>query len=309
MSDALPVVDFRELAGGERERDAFAQAFGDGLRTYGFGVVAEHPISAARIARAFELTQAFFALPEATKRRYVVPESQGNRGYVPFGGERAVGARVADLKEFFHVGQARPAEGSALLPNVWPAEVEGFRDELGSLYRDFESTARALLGAIAHYLDLPRDHFASMIDGGDSVLRLIHYPPVPSDADPLAVRAGAHEDINLITLLAEGTTGGLELRRSDGSWMPVRSLRGQLVINAGDMLQHATHGRIRSTPHRVSNPSGPNVSRYSIPFFTHPRPEVSLEPMPAPDDWEGAPMQPVTAAQLLAERLRAIKAG
>ncbi len=309
MSDTLPVVDFRELAGDERARDSFARAFGHALSTYGFGVVAEHPITPERIRRAFELSAAFFALPESVKRRYVVPESQGNRGYVPFGGERAVGARVADLKEFFHVGQDAPAEGSALLPNLWPAEVASFREELGALYRDFESTARALLGAVARYLDLPSEHFASMIDGGDSVLRLIHYPPVPSDADPRAVRAGAHEDINLITLLAEGTTGGLELRRADGSWMPVRSLRGQLVINAGDMLQHATHGRIRSTPHRVSNPSGPNVSRYSIPFFTHPRPEVVLAPMRAHEAWQGPPLQPVTAAQLLAERLRAIKSG
>jgi isopenicillin N synthase-like dioxygenase len=148
-----------------------------------------------------------------------------------------------------------------------------------------------------------------MIDGGDSVLRLIHYPPVPADAEPGAVRAGAHEDINLITLLAEGTTGGLELRRGDGSWMPVRSLRGQLVINAGDMLQRATGGRIRSTPHRVSNPEGPNVSRYSIPFFTHPRPEVRLEPLPPPPGGDVRAYEPITAGDFLKERLRAIKAG
>lgn len=309
MIDALPVVDFRKLAAGGRDRDAFAQELGDGLRTHGFGVVAEHPIGPARVARAFELCAELFALPEAVKRRYVVPESDGNRGYVPFGGERAVGAPVADLKEFFHVGQDRPAPGSTLIANVWPTEIPGFREELASLYRDFEATARLLLGAIGRYLDLPEEHFASMIDGGDSVLRLIHYPPIPGDAPSGAVRAGAHEDINLITLLAEGTTGGLELRRPDGSWMPVRSLQGQLVINAGDMLQRATHGRIRSTPHRVTNPAGPNVARYSIPFFTHPRPDVVLAPMAPPEGWSGPTMTPITAGAFLEERLRAIKAG
>ncbi|MBK6516788.1 MAG: isopenicillin N synthase family oxygenase [Polyangiaceae bacterium] len=309
MSDVLPVVDFRQLAGDEGERDAFARAFVDGLVTYGFGVVAEHPIAPARIARAFELCEAFFAQPEADKRTLIVPESDGNRGYVPFGGERAVGAAVPDLKEFFHVGQDRPAAGSALSPNVWPASISGFREELTALYRDLEATARALLGALGSALGLPPEHLSAMIDGGDSVLRLIHYPPVPGDAAPGAVRAGAHEDINLITLLAEGTTGGLELKRKDGSWMPVRSLRGQLVINAGDMLQRLTHGRIRSTPHRVSNPSGPNVSRYSIPFFTHPRPDVLLEPMPPAAGWDGPAMTAITAGTFLKERLQAIKAG
>lgn len=309
MSDVLPIVDFRMLAGDAASRSAFAAQFGEGLSRFGFGVVAEHPISPTRIQQAFALTEQLFALPEATKRRYVVPESAGNRGYVPFGGERAVGAVAADLKEFFHVGQERPAAGSDLLPNVWPAEVSGLRQALDALYLDFERTARSLLEALAIYLGLPESHFAEMIDGGDSVLRLIHYPPVPDGAaSEGAVRAGAHEDINLITLLAEGTTGGLELRRPDGSWMPVRSLRGQLVINAGDMLQRATHGRLRSTPHRVSNPVGPNVSRYSIPFFTHPRPEVLLEPMPAPPGYEGPAMSAVTAGAFLKERLGAIKA-
>ena len=309
MSDTLPVVDFRELAAGENGFRSFAQSFGDSLFHYGFGVVAEHPLSAARIESAFERCRELFALPEEAKLGYVVPESHGNRGYVPFGGERALGAQAADLKEFFHVGQEKRPEGSPLLPNVWPGQVPGFREELLSLYRSFEQIAQELLRAIALYLDVAEDTFASMIVGGDSILRLIHYPPVPADAAPGAVRAGAHEDINLITLLAEGTTGGLELQRKDGSWMPVRSLRGQLVINAGDMLQRATHGRIRSTTHRVTNPSGPNQSRYSLPFFTHPRPEVMLVPMQRPPTWEGPELASVSAGEFLKERLASIKAG
>lgn len=303
----LPVVDFREFARGDRRaQDAFAQAFGDGLRTYGFGVVAEHPITKERIARTFDLCEQLFALPAEIKRGYVVPESQGNRGYVPFGGEKAVGAKVADLKEFWHVGQE---SNERLMPNVWPKELATFRDEMVALHRDFEDAARVLLRAVARYLDKPDEYFASMTVGGDSVLRLIHYPPVPGDAAPGAIRAAGHEDINLVTLLAEGTTGGLELLGQDGAWQPVSSLRGQLVINAGDMLQRATHGHIRSTTHRVANPSGPNVSRYSIPFFTHPRPEVLLEPMAPPPGYVGPSFTPITAGAYLAERLAAIQAG
>ncbi len=303
----LPVVDFEAFARGDaRDQDAFAMAFGDGLRDFGFGVVANHPIGAARIARAFELCEALFSLPEAVKRSYVVPGSLGNRGYVPMRGERAVGARAADLKEFWHIGSETP--DARMMANVWPGALPHLRSELTALHRDFEAAARVLLRAVARYLALPGEHFASMTHGGDSVLRLIHYPPVPGDAEPSAVRAAAHEDINLITLLAEGTTGGLELRGADGAWMPVRSLSGQLVINAGDMLQRATHGRIRSTTHRVANPVGPNQSRYSIPFFTHPRPEVMLEPMPAPEGWQGPPLPPISAGDYLEERLAAIKA-
>jgi isopenicillin N synthase-like dioxygenase len=305
----LPVVDFRLFESPmEADQDAFAQAFGDALRTHGFGVVAEHPITRARIERAFELSAEFFTQPEAFKRGYVVPAAEGNRGYVPFGGERAVGAKVADLKEFFHVGQENAAPGETLGPNVWPSHSAAFRFELLALYQDFERTARALLTAIARYLGLPEQRFSSMIDGGDSILRLIHYPPVPPDAPEGAIRAAGHEDINLITLLAEGSTGGLELLGRDGAWHAVQSLRGHLVINAGDMLQRASHGRIRSTTHRVVNPSGENKSRYSIPFFTHPRSSEMLEPMAPEAGYDGPAYTAISAGDYLRERLAAIKA-
>jgi isopenicillin N synthase-like dioxygenase len=303
----LPTVDYRAFASGDASRrDEFCRAFGEGLRDFGFGVVAHHPIGAERIARAFALTERLFALPEAEKRGHVVPESVGNRGYVPFGGERAVGARVADLKEYWHVGRDEPDSG--LLPNAWPASLPELRAELVALHRDFEETARVLLRAVALYLGLPEEHLAAMTVGGDSVLRLIHYPPVPDDAPVGAVRAAAHEDVNLITLLAEGTTGGLEVLTTDGAWLPVRSLDGQLVINAGDMLQRVTHGLVRSTTHRVVNPSGVNRSRFSIPFFTHPRHDVMLAPMAPPAGWRGPELASVRAGDFLAERLHAIKA-
>lgn len=305
----LPVVDFRLYSQGTAaERATFCDRFGASLREHGFGVVAEHPVARERIERAFSLCEAFFLRPEAEKRALIVPESRGNRGYVPFGGERAVGASVADLKEFFHIGQERPAPGVALHANAWPTHDSAFRDELSRLYVDFERTAKSLLEAIATHLGLAPDHFASMVDGGDSILRLIHYPPVPDDAPAGAIRAAAHEDINLVTLLAEGTSGGLELLGRDGAWHAVHSLRGHLVINAGDMLQRATHGRIRSTTHRVVNPVGHNARRISIPFFTHPRPDVLLSPMAPEPGYAGPTHTAITAGEYLRERLSAITA-
>jgi isopenicillin N synthase-like dioxygenase len=305
----LPVVDFRLYSSGSpSDRASFCDAFGRSLREHGFGVVAEHPVSRPRIERAFALCEAFFLRPDAEKRALIVPESRGNRGYVPFGGERAVGAKLADLKEFFHIGQERPAAGLALHGNAWPTHDPAFRDELSALYADFERTAKSLLEAIATHLDLAPQHFSSMVDGGDSILRLIHYPPVPDDAPSGAIRAAAHEDINLITLLAEGTSGGLELLGRDGDWHAVHSLRGHLVINAGDMLQRATHGRIRSTTHRVVNPVAGNARRISIPFFTHPRPDVLLDPMAPEPGYAGPTHTAITAGAYLAERLAAIAA-
>jgi isopenicillin N synthase-like dioxygenase len=307
MTIELPVVDFRLFESPmEAEQDAFAQSFGDALRAHGFAVVAEHPIARTRIERAFELCRELFSQPEPFKRALIAPESHGNRGYVPFGGERALGAPVADLKEFFHVGQESPAPDATLGANVWPTHSQSFQRELLSLYRDFERTAEALLIAIARYLGLPERALAAMIEGGDSILRLIHYPPVPEDAPPGALRAAAHEDINLITLLAEGSTGGLELCGRDGTWHAVHSLRGHLVINAGDMLARLSHGRLRSTSHRVVTPSGPNLSRYSIPFFVHPRSNELLDPMPPEPGYDGPPCAPIVAGDFLRERLAAI---
>jgi isopenicillin N synthase-like dioxygenase len=241
----------------------------------------------------------------------VVPGSQGNRGYVPFGRERAVGAAAADLKEFWHIGQEtiRPEYRDAYAPNVWPDApvLAGFRETALAFYRGLEGCAHAALRAVALYLGLPEHHFADMIVDGNSVLRLIHYPPVPPDAPPHAVRAAAHEDINLVTLLVEGTSGGLEIQTRDGAWLPVHSLAGQIVLDAGDMLQLCTNGAIPSTTHRVVNPEGPNVPRYSMPFFTHPRPDVLLEPAPGTvTATRPARYAPLRAHEFLSQRLRAI---
>jgi isopenicillin N synthase-like dioxygenase len=310
-ASTLPFVDLRAYAAGDAaEKARVLETLLRSCEEWGFLLLDGHGLEASSITRTFALAEALFARPAAEKFACTVPESLGNRGYVGFGGERALGAMVADLKEFWHVGQEHVpvGGGAAYLPNVWPVEaaVPGFRAHMLELYTRFEALAALVLHAIEEALALPRDHFASMITGGNSVLRLIHYPPLPADAPAGAIRAAAHEDINLITLLVEGTSGGLELQRRDGSWMPVASLAGQVVVNVGDMLQRATNGRLRSTTHRVANPADATTARYSMPFFVHPRPEVLLDPVVPP----GQPQRfdPITAGAFLTERLTAIKA-
>ena len=303
---SIPVVDLRAFTHGDAaSQDDFVRRFGAGLAEFGFVTLDRHDVPAELIRRAFDVTARLFALPDEARQRCVVPASKGNRGYVPFGRERAVGARLADLKEFWHVGQEtiRPEHAAIYDRNVWPddAAVADFREVSLALYRALESVALTSLRAVARYLQLP--------DGHNSILRLIHYPPVPAGVPEGAVRAAAHEDINLLTLLVESTTGGLELQTRDGTWIPVHSLAGQIVLDAGDMLQRATNGVIPATTHRVVNPSGPNVTRYSLPFFTHPRPAVVLAPAattvtPA----RPARYEPITAQAFLEERLRAITA-
>ncbi len=315
ISNSLPVCDYRLCTSAtESDRRDFSQTFGDSLRHHGFAILAQHSVELSTLAEAFALCEKLFSLPLEEKQTFEVPESKGNRGYVGFGGEKALGATVADLKEFWHFGQPSLPAGSPLIANRWPMQpsVHTARAEFTKLFQTYEQIARGLLRSIATYLDQPSDWLASMIDGGDSILRLIHYPPVAADSPTGAIRAAAHEDINLITLLAEGTSGGLELLSREHEWIPVQSLKGQLVINAGDMLQRVTHGRLRSTTHRVVNPPVSQVgagARYSMPFFTHPRPEVRLTPLAPEANYTGIAHTESTAGAFLQERLAGIIAG
>ena len=311
---SIPVVDLRAFTHGDAASQSdFVQRFGAGLAEFGFVTLDQHGVAPDLIRRAFDVTARLFALPDDVKQRCIVPAAKGNRGYVPFGRERAVGARLADLKEFWHVGQEtiRPEHAPFYDPNVWPGHpaVADFREVSLELYRALESVALTGLRAVARYLRLPDNHFADMAVDGNSILRLIHYPPVPADVPAGAVRAAAHEDINLVTLLVESTSGGLEIKTRDGRWIPVHALHGQIVLDAGDMLQRCTNGRIPSTTHRVVNPRGPNVERYSMPFFTHPRPECLLAPVEGTVTADRPALAPpITAHDFLTERLRAITA-
>jgi len=300
------------LAHFEADRDGFARELGASFERYGFAVVADHGISAALIARAEAAAKALFALPEPVKRGYHAPGTGGARGYTPFGIETAKDATAVDLKEFWHVGRELPAGhayAAAMAPNVWPLELADFRTVMLDIYAAFEATGARLLEAIARYLGLAPDFFVDPVADGNSVLRLLHYPPVTHGG--ASIRAGAHEDINTITLLLGAEEAGLEILDRDGQWLSVTPGEGELAVNVGDMLQRVTNGRLRSTTHRVANPASARagVARYSMPFFLHFRPDYRIETLPScidaahPDRFPA----PIGAHDYLMQRLREIK--
>jgi isopenicillin N synthase-like dioxygenase len=292
--------------------EGFARELGESFERYGFAIIADHGIPADLIARAEAKARAFFALPEDVKRRYHISGGGGARGYTPFGIETAKGATEHDLKEFWHVGRELP-EGhrfsDVMAPNVWPQEVESFRDTFLELFAAFDTAGLRILEAIARHLGLEPDFFENTVEDGNSVLRLLHYPPVSPDAP--GVRAGAHEDINTITLLLGAEEAGLQLLDRDGQWLPVSPKEGELVVNIGDMLQRLTNNVLKSTSHRVVNPPPERRghSRYSMPFFLHFRPDFLIETLPSCISEERPNLypEPITAHDFLLQRLREIK--
>jgi isopenicillin N synthase-like dioxygenase len=302
----IPVVSL------EHDRDALPALLGESFRTFGFAMARDHGIGQDLIDRAWELTRAFFALPTETKLQYFQSGQGGARGYTPFRTEVAKGATERDLKEFWHIGRDLP-DGSPLAasmpPNVWPDEIEGFRETFTRLYAAFDKAGTELLSAIATDLGLDARWFDPAIADGNSVLRLLHYPPVGKDAGG-AIRAGAHEDINLITLLLGAQEAGLELLGRDGRWLSIAPPEGAMVINIGDMLQRLTNHVLPSTTHRVRNPSGDRAgySRYSMPFFLHLRSDFRFATLPQCVSDENPDRYPevITADEYLQERLREI---
>ncbi len=282
-----------------------ARRLGASFAETGFAVVEGHGIPRALIDEALAEMRAFFARPVAEKMAAHVPGQGGARGYTPFGIETAKDSDLFDLKEFYHVGRELP-EGHRYRPfmpeNVWPESQPGFRTSALALFAALEAVGRRILRAIAVHLGQAPDFFDDPVAEGNSVLRLLHYPPVPEDAPNL--RAGAHEDINVITLLLGAEEAGLQLLTRKGEWLDVTAPEGALVVNVGDMLQRQTGGLLPSTTHRVVNPAPErrHLPRYSTPFFLHFRPDHRIEPLvPNPA------MPPITANDYLLERLREIR--
>ncbi len=291
----------------ESDLEAAAAAFGDAFRRTGFAVVSDHGIPQSLIDAALTATKALFALPDQTKTHYVIPGGGGQRGLTPFGIEAAKGAHRADLKEFWHVGRDLPAGhrfAGNMPANVWPAEVPAFEPAVSALFAALDACGKRMLHAIAVHLGLAPTFFDEPVAEGNSILRLLHYPPV-RNATAGAIRAGAHEDINVITLLLGAEEAGLQLLGKDGDWHDIAAPEGSLVCNIGDMLQRLTGGRLPSTTHRVVNPVPERAAfpRYSTPFFLHFRPDYLIETM------KGGPIDlpPITADAYLHERLREIK--
>ena len=305
----IPPVSFVAF---ENDFDRFARDLGASFQRYGFAVVSDHDLSPELIAGATAATKAFFALPEATKLKYRLTGAGGQRGYTPFGVETAKGAEHFDLKEFWHVGRTLP-EGhpyrASMPDNVWPEEVADFHRHVGGLYDAMDRLGNRILRAIARHLGLGDDYFEKTVHLGNSVLRLLHYPPAPFDGPN--VRAGAHEDINTITLLLGAEEAGLQIQEKDGGWLEVNPPEGSVVCNIGDMLQRLTNHLLPSTTHRVVNPTPERrgVARYSMPFFLHFAPDFEIRTLPStitPDRPDLYP-EPITAEAYLGERLREIK--
>ena len=300
------------LAESDRNPERFADELGRSFEEYGFAIIADHGIPDALIHDAEEKARAFFTLPDAVKRGYHLAGGGGARGYTPFGIETAKGRQAHDLKEFWHVGRelppGHPFRGH-MPDNVWPAEVPSFRDTFLELYDTFDRTGLKILEAIARFLRIDEDYFTDTVRDGNSVLRLLHYPPIEGEPGS-HVRAGAHEDINTITLLLGAEEAGLELLTKDGSWIAVSPKPGELVVNIGDMLQRLTNGLLRSTSHRVVNPPPERRghSRFSMPFFLHFRSDFCIEALPGTvPPGEQPKWPPCTADEYLQERLREIK--
>lgn len=301
----VPALSLRQFTeGDDGARKAFSDALSAGLREYGFIILTDHNVPLPLLERAYALAVEVFAQPDAEKRRH----AGGLRGYTPFGVEHAKDNPHPDLKEFWQIGHdveagALPNPFSA--PNVWPEHPVAFRETFQSLFSALNETGCLLLEALAPTLGLKADYFEPLVRRGDSVLRVLHYPPIGADADPNAVRSAAHEDINLLTILVAARGAGLELLDRDGKWLPVLSEPNALIVDSGDMMARLTNNVIPATTHRVVNSAESNRSRYSMPFFMHPTAETSLAALPSCIG-AGALYPPTTAGAFLSERLREI---
>jgi len=315
MYSRIPTLDIRRFSesADQADRDAFVTELGTAYREWGFAGIRGHGIRQSLIDDAYAVFAEFFALPESAKRRYHVAGGGGARGYTPFGVETAKGATYSDLKEFWHIGREIPRDSKyagVMPPNLWPEEVPRFRQVGYDLYQALDQLGSQVLGALALDIGLPEDYFVDKTDNGNSILRPIHYPPITTPDIP-NVRAGAHEDINLITLLVGASAAGLEVLSRKGEWVPFTADADTIVVNIGDMLQRMTNHVYPSTTHRVVNPPGElaRQPRYSTPFFLHLNPDVVIDVLPSTitaDNPSRYP-EPITAHAYLEQRLREIK--
>jgi isopenicillin N synthase-like dioxygenase len=315
LYDEVPSLDLANFTSGDPEKKKkFVADLGAAYNNIGFVAIKNHYLTNELSARLYAVIKKFFALPDDTKKKYEIPSLAGQRGYIGKGKEHAKGRNTGDLKEFYHVGQV-VEDGDPIKKeypdNIWPTELPEFKEIALDVYKRLEKTGVQMLKAIALYLNLPEDYFDAKVKHGNSILRPIHYFPIenPKDVPPDAVRAAEHGDINLITLLMGASADGLQVLRRDGKWIPITALPDQLVVNVGDMLERHTNKKLKSTIHRVVNPPVHlmNTPRYSIPFFMHPRSEMSLAALSScvnnetPKLWSD-----ITAGEFLTQRLKEI---
>ena len=308
----IPAVDLSDFTGKNPElKNSFVAQLGKAFEEVGFVAVKNHGISDELIEKLYKYVQEFFSLPADKKKSYEIPGLAGQRGYTSYGKEHAKGSEAPDLKEFFQYGQTVPND-HPLKPeypdNVKVNDIEGFNETLFNAYRAFEKSGKLLLQAIALYLGLNEHFFDDKVEEGNSIVRAIHYPPITQEPKS-AIRAEQHEDINLITLLVGASASGLEILNKQNQWVPVTSLEDQIVVNVGDMLQRLTNNKLKSTTHRVVNPPRElwHTSRFSIPFFLHPKSAMDLSALKeCIDENHPKAFEDITAGEYLDERLREI---
>ena len=315
LYDAIPSVDLQDFTSGDSLRQQnFVQTLGGAFQNIGFVAVKNHGLSDELTESLYQSVKKFFALPEATKLAYEIKDLGGQRGYTAKRKEHAKGRTIGDLKEFYHLGQelAKADRVSLGYPaNIFPQEVPEFATATIQAYRTLEAAGIQILRAIAIYLELDEFYFDEQVKFGNSILRAIHYFPIdnPQEVDIGAVRAAAHGDINLITLLMGASADGLQILRQDGKWIPVTALPEQIVVNVGDMLERLTNKKLKSTIHRVVNPPKElwGTARYSIPFFLHPISTMDLTCLSScVNDNHPKQFEDITAGEFLTQRLREI---
>ena len=298
MSSSIPAISLQSLL---EQKESDLLLLNDALHSHGFFSIVDHDIETDLLKESYKQAKIFFDLPEETKNQYARPELGGARGYTPFGKETALGEKVADMKEFWHLGpEINESYDSRINNNLSVVELEHFNIHFNQLFNKLNKLGICVLESIAIILKQPKDFFTDKVEKGNSILRLIHYPPVEGSSNLL--RARAHADINLITLLVGAEEAGLEVQSKDNNWIPVSANSNAIVCNIGDMMQLITDGHLKSTPHRVIEYNkGKSKSRFSMPFFLHPAPGVVLKSIFRDDD-EG-----VLAHDFLEERVKAIK--
>lgn len=305
----IPSVDLADfLSGDPNRKQKFVDEIGRAYEEIGFVSLKNHFLDDKLVDDLYKEVKDFFALPLETKRKYEIEGLGGQRGYVSFGKEHAKGKKEGDLKEFWHFGQEPDADANLIdeyPENIIVEENENFNKVGMTAYRQLEKTGIYVLRALALYLGLDENYFDHWASNGNSILRAIHYPPITEEPKG-AVRAGAHGDINLITLLMGASSGGLQVLRKDGQWIDAIPQEDELVINVGDMLERHTNNKLRSTIHRVVNPPREewDKPRYSIPFFMHPRSDMKLDCLPqCIDENHPKAYDDITAGEFLYERL------
>ena len=293
----IPKISLKDLADNKKST---LNLLSDALSNHGFFVITDHKIPYSLFNEAYKYSEKFFNLDNLVKAKYSFREHAGARGYTPFGKETALGETVPDLKEFWHHGPILDKTfDKRILNNIVVSEIDNFNNIFDKLFKEMNSLGSKLLSSISLTLDLPQDYFEQSTKRGNSLLRLIHYPPSNDDN---MFRAREHADINLITLLIGANEPGLEVKDKSGTWIPVSSSYEDIVCNIGDMMQLVTDQKLKSTPHRVVKYKNDELkSRYSIPFFMHPSPDTILKSVFNTDD------KGVLAHDFLDERLKAIK--